>query len=231
MKAGIIAAGEGSRLRSEGITLHKPLVPVNGVPLIERLITSFIRGGITEIVCIVNEYSLVVKQFVEGKQFNIPITFIVKTTTSSMHSLFALAPHLQTRQFLLTTIDSIFSEDEFLKFLNHAERNQTFDAILAVTNFIDDEKPLYVEVDDRMCINSFSKSEQTPWVTGGLYVFQPRIFNEMDAVVKQGIERLRNFLRYLLNKGYSLEAFPFSKIVDVDHLRDIQNAEEFLRAS
>jgi len=58
MKAGIIAAGEGSRLRSEGITTPKPLVPVNGVPLIERLIMSFIHAGIDELVCIVNESGL-----------------------------------------------------------------------------------------------------------------------------------------------------------------------------
>ena len=92
MKAGIIAAGEGSRLKSEGITPPKPLVKVSGIPLIERLILSYIRVGISEIVCIVNEASLDVREFVEAKQFPVPVKFIVKTTPSSMHSLFALAP-------------------------------------------------------------------------------------------------------------------------------------------
>ena len=229
MKAGIIAAGDGSRLRAEGISLPKPLVPVNGVPLIERLILLFIRGGITEVVCIVNEYSLDVKEFVEAKRFSIPIKFVVKTTPSSMHSLFALASFLTEGQFLIATVDSIFAEDEFLRLLKHAERKTSVDGILAVTNFIEDENPLHVKVDNQMRIRSFSKSEQTPWVTGGLYVFHPRIFNEMDAVLKQGVERLRNFLSYLVSKGYTLEAFSFSKIVDIDHVRDIQLAEEFLR--
>lgn len=36
MKFAIIAAGEGSRLAAEGITLPKPLVEVGGEPLIDR---------------------------------------------------------------------------------------------------------------------------------------------------------------------------------------------------
>src|SRR5271169_4168201 len=108
MKAGIIAAGEGSRLRSEGIVVPKPLVPVGGIPLIERLIRTLERHGISEIVCIVNEYSLEVKNFVEEKKFSVPVRFVVKTTPSSMHSLFALAPYLNDDPFVLSTVDPIF---------------------------------------------------------------------------------------------------------------------------
>ncbi len=232
MKAGIIAAGEGSRLKSEGINLPKPLVPVDGVPLIERLIGSFIRCGISEIVCIVNEYSLDVKKFVESKKFSIPIRFVVKTTPSSMHSLFELSPHLLNGQFLLSTVDSVFNEEELSSLLKYAQSHQSVDGILAVTNFVDDENPLYVELDASKRIRSFGKgkpSAQSTWVTGGLYVFSPRIFNEKH-VVERGVERLRNFLGHLVQSGYHLEGFQFSKIVDVDHVQDIAAAEEMLRA-
>ncbi|OLD82462.1 MAG: hypothetical protein AUI33_00095 [Ignavibacteria bacterium 13_1_40CM_2_61_4] len=240
MKAGIIAAGEGSRLRSEGITTLKPLVPVNGVPLIERLIMSFIRAGIDELVCIVNESSTAVKSFVEKKQFPIPVTFVVKTTPSSMHSLFALAPHLMDGKFLLSTVDSIFHEDEFGRFMDHARNRESVDGLLAVTGFIDDENPLPVQVDPSMRILAFGTPKAgpgtprtpsaAPLATGGLYVFSPRVFNEIDSALKQGIQRLRNFLSYLVKRGYALEAYPFSKIVDVDHADDVRTAEDLLRA-
>lgn len=247
MKAGIIAAGEGSRLRSEGIAVAKPLVPVNGVPLIERLITSFIRNGITEVACIVNEYSLEVRRFVEEQHFPIPITFVVKTTPSSMHSLFALASHLRDEQFLLSTVDSIYHESEFSQFLHHAQAENRGDGVLAVTQFVDDENPLYVKVDDAMRIVALGKSadfhnassrndsahedDHLKWVTGGLYIFSPKIFQEMEVAMAKGMERLRNFLQHLVANGYRLEAFPFSKIVDVDHVGDLATAEEFLRQS
>ncbi|MBI1803650.1 MAG: NTP transferase domain-containing protein [Ignavibacteriae bacterium] len=235
MKAAIIAAGEGSRLKSEGIALPKPLVPVNGIPLIERLIATFIRNGITEIACIVNEYSLEVKRFIEQKHFPITIDFVVRTTPSSMHSLFALATHLRDEQFLLSTVDSIFHEEEFCRYLQYAQGKASLDGILAITNFIDDENPLYVEMDAQKRILRFAKKtnvtlrgEKEEWVTGGMYVFSPRIFNEIDVVLNRNIERLRNFLSHLVENGYTLEGYPFSKIVDVDHVQDIRTAEEWL---
>lgn len=229
MKAGIIAAGEGSRLKSEGIEVPKPLVPVNGVPLIERLLRSFMRHGISEVVCIVNEQSLEVKRFVEGLGLNIPVRFVVQTTPSSMHSLFAIAPYLADECFLLSTVDSVFNEHEFSEFMNYAQQRNTVDGVLAVTSFIDDENPLYVRLDASQRILGFSKSARTPWVTGGLYVFSPAIFKEIDNVLQQGIERLRNFLGHLVTNGYVLESYAFSKIVDVDHVGDIQAAESLLR--
>jgi NDP-sugar pyrophosphorylase family protein len=68
-------------------------------------------------------------------------------------------------------------------------------------------------------------------VTGGLYILSDRIFAEMESVRSRGIERLRNFLGYLVAQGYTLEGFPFSKMVDIDHVNDIRAAEHFLRGS
>ena len=266
MKAGIIAAGEGSRLKSEGVVSLKPLVEVRGVPLIERLIRSYIRCGIEEIVCIVNESSLEVKRFVESKRFAIPVKFVVQTTPSSMHSLFALAPHLNEERFLLSTVDSIFNGDEFGSFLDYARSPHAAEGVLAVTNFVDDENPLYVQLDESWNILSFggkgeksagppsgtprpagrvgpetpfgnyggrrtAASLESPWVTGGLYVLSPRIFSEIEAVLKRNIDRLRNFLAHLVKQGYRLEGYPFSRIIDVDRADDIRAAEELLRTA
>jgi NDP-sugar pyrophosphorylase family protein len=232
MRAGIIAAGEGSRLRSEGINLPKPLVSIDGIPLIERLIRVLAGAGIDDVVCIVNEDSHEVKKFVEERRLEIPVQFVVKSTPSSMHSLFALAPYLAGGQFLLSTIDSIFSEAEFSDFLHHGEaRSTVVDGILAVTDFVDDENPLFVQLDgqsDR--ILSFSKTNASPLVTGGLYVFSPRVFDEMETALAKGVNRLRNFLSLLIEQAYRLEAFRFSKMIDVDRAHDIAVAADFLKA-
>src|SRR2546425_10383001 len=136
MNAAIIAAGEGSRLRSEGITTSKPLVLLDGVPLIERLIRSFVRCGITQVACIVNEYSLDVKKFIETTDFGVPVRIVVRTTPSSLHSLFALAPHLKGERFLLSTVDTVFDEEEFARYLRHGFSTSPADGVLAVTDFI-----------------------------------------------------------------------------------------------
>ena len=42
---------------------------------------------------------------------------------------------------------------------------------------------------------------------------------------------MRNFQRALVEDGLKLKAYPFSKILDVDHASDIAKAEDFLSAS
>ena len=116
MKAAIIAAGDGSRLKSEGITGPKPLVRVKGVALIERLLRSYQACGISSVHCIINEESGVVMDFVRGLGLSLEVDFTVKSTPSSMHSLFALSPHLTGGPFLLSTVDSIFDESDLKSF-------------------------------------------------------------------------------------------------------------------
>ncbi len=230
MRAAIIAAGEGSRLRSEGITVPKPLVPIGGIPLIERMLRSFLRCGIDQVACIINEESGEVRDYVEGLGLPVKFSWVIRSTPSSMHSLFELAPYLTDERFLCSTVDPVFPSGEFDSYVAYAAgRDADVDGILAITGFIDDENPLYVELDDRKRILRFSKTEGSPWVTGGLYVFSPRIFDEKDAVLKAGMNRLRNFLSHLVSRNYRLEGYQFSRIVDVDHVHDIRVAETMIR--
>ncbi len=229
MKAGIIAAGEGSRLKAEGVTVPKPLVRVGGVTLIERLLRTCVLNGITEVACIVNEQSLEVKRYIEELNLSIPVRIIVKSTPSSMHSLFALSPHLSGERFLLSTVDSVYSEEEFSRYVAYGTSGTDAAGILAVTRFIDDDRPLYADLGDDRTIRKLTSDERFPWATGGLYQFSPLIFREMEPVLRLGIERLRNFLGHLISNGYRLEGYPFGKIVDVDRLSDIRAAEDFLR--
>jgi NDP-sugar pyrophosphorylase family protein len=228
MKAGIIAAGEGSRLREGGVAIPKPLVRVNGLPLLEHLLLQYHRVGVAEAYCIINEDSRAVEEYILGQKLPIPVRFHVKSTESSMHSLFELGRYLRETPFLLSTVDSIFDTVELAHFLESARRDRG-DGLLAVTPYRGDEKPLWVRADTTGRITSFEKTgtgEQL--VTGGLYFFSPRIFNEEAEAFRRGLSRLRNYLALLVEKNYVLHGYRFSKIVDLDHVEDISAAEEFL---
>ena len=54
MKFAIIAAGEGSRLAQEGVKEPKPLIKLQGIPIIERLVMLFASLGAKSICIIVN---------------------------------------------------------------------------------------------------------------------------------------------------------------------------------
>lgn len=228
MKLAIIGAGEGSRLKSEGVILPKPLVRIAGECMIDRIIRIGVKAGVDSVHCILNEKSQEVEEHLKKNKYAVPLNIKIKTTSSSMHSLFELRKYL-TEPFLMATVDSIFKEEEYLEFVSFAKAQNDFAAVLGITSFIDDEKPLCVTIDEKNKITSFSDEKNNHvWATGGIYYFNPAIFLIADLAIKLQISRLRNFLKLLLLNGSTILAHKFSKIIDVDHLKDIAAAEEFL---
>ena len=220
MKFAIISAGEGSRLSQEGVALPKPLVQLNGVAMIDRLIQIFVRNGADKVVVIINNESPLTKEHLAKLQAEaeIPLEVVVKTTPSSMHSFYELSPYLQDDKFCLTTVDTIFREEEFSTFIETFKQSET-DGYMAVTDFIDDEKPLYISTDSALDITGFH-DEATPecrYISGGIYCLTPAAVKTLHGCMEKGMSRMRNFQRQLVADGLKLKAYPFTKILDVDH--------------
>lgn len=230
MNYAIIAAGEGSRLAHEGVAKPKPLVELNGVPMIKRLIDIFVRCNAESISIIVNEFMTEVRDYVSGIKLDIPLNVVVKTTPSSMHSFWELCKVMQPGKFCLTTVDTIFKEADFAAYVKAFEDDEVNDGLWAVTPFIEDEKPLYVDVDDQMHIKAFcDKSfDGAIYVSGGVYAMSDKAFGVLNDCIAKGVSRMRNFQRALVDAGFSLKAYSIDKIIDVDHASDIAVAEKFI---
>ena len=229
MKFAIIAAGEGSRLAQEGVKEPKPLIQLQGIPIIERLVMLFATQGASSINIIINEQQPQTLSLLQQLQQRYPINIVVKDTPSSMHSLHALSHLLRGEKFCLTTVDTIFKEQEFAEYIKEFEVSQ-HDGLMAVTDYIDDEKPLYVDTDTDLNITTFADnpSAASRYISGGIYGLDDRALDILDACMAAGIERMRNFQRNLVKGGLKLKAYPFKKIIDIDHAEDITKAEEFL---
>ena len=155
MHYAIIAAGEGSRLAQEGVARPKPLVELNGEPMILRLINIFTRCNAQSISIIINDFMPEVKDFVKSLQLDVPLNLVIKSTPSSMHSFWELSKVMAPGKFCLTTVDTIFREEDFARYIHAFEADTSHDGMWAVTPFIEDEKPLYVDVDSKMNIGDF----------------------------------------------------------------------------
>lgn len=229
MNLAIIGAGESSRIKAEGLKTSKHLIKINDEYLIDRIIRIAKNNDVKKVVCIINTNEPELEEYLNSKNFGIPLKLIVKNTISSMHSLFELSPYLKEEPFCLSTTDTVFVEKDFNRFINYSVNQKNIDGIISVTEFIDDEKPLCVEMNNENTIIKFSDTKEGfNLATGGIYYFLPTIFNEMQSALNQNITRLRNFFRLLNKNRYHLKGFLFSKIIDVDHLSDISKAEELL---
>lgn len=229
MILGLIAAGEGSRLRRDGFAMPKGLVPVAGVPLARRTIEAFVSCGISSVACIVNEESPELADYLTANDFGVPLRLVVRSTPSSMHSLFALEPLLREGPFFLATVDAVYHRADLERYVRRCAAQLAAQGVLAVTRLIDDEKPLYVRMDEQERITAMGEAAAgSEWVTGGLYFFRPEIFDEVPTAHERGMERLRNFQSLLVEKGYRVYGHPFGDVIDVDHRADVERAEGLL---
>ena len=79
--------------------------------------------------------------------------------------------------FVLTTVDTIFREKEFATYAKTFEllaQTGEVDGLMGVTDYIDDEKPLYVGTNDALQITGFFDTcEQPKYISGGIYGLTP----------------------------------------------------------
>ncbi|MDD4514377.1 NDP-sugar synthase [Massilibacteroides sp.] len=230
MDYAIIAAGEGSRLVQEGIKSPKPLVRLQGITLIDRLISIFIKNKATSISIIVNEQMKEVQEHLKGVKTDIPLNLVIKSTPSSMHSFYELSRYVKSDKLCLTTVDTIFIEKEFEQYIDTFVKDEQSDGLMAVTDYIDDEKPLYVDVDENLFIHNFYDTNEygSKYISGGIYCLRQNAIKVLDKAIANGVSRMRNYQKQLIKEGLQLKAYPFKKIIDVDHAEDIQKAECFL---
>ncbi|MCM1067885.1 MAG: NTP transferase domain-containing protein [Muribaculaceae bacterium] len=233
MHYAIIAAGEGSRLVQEGVAVPKPLVDLDGRPMIRRLIDIFASYKPESLSIIVNEQMTAVREYLEAiaPELPFPLHLTVKSTPSSMHSFYEVSKVFTAGKFILTTVDTIFRQPDFLRYAEAFDADDAADGCFGVTDFIDDEKPLYVDVDSSTgFITAFRDAPDghDRYISGGIYGLTAPALGVLADCMERGVSRMRNYQRALIEAGLKLRAFPFPKIVDVDHAGDIATAREFI---
>ncbi len=231
MNYAIIAAGEGSRLKKEGFQSVKPLVKVNGEYLIERLLRIFKDNNADSISIIINEQSDELKEYLKKNHSNTNINLIVKSTPSSLHSFWNIIKETNIEECCLTTVDTIFNENEFKQYISFFQTHKDIDALMATTKYIDDEKPLYVQTSTDNNIIGFldtNINSSIDQVSAGVYCLRKKAIEQADYCIKNEVSRMRNYQRSLLEANLRVKAFCFSKVIDIDHIEDIHKAERLL---
>lgn len=232
MKAAILAAGEGKRLRNILGERPKPLLEVCGVPLIERIILSLIKRDIRNLVVIIRKDATQLKEFLKKKEreLAVKITVVQENTKSAMFSFFALEPFLKDEPFFLFTVDTIYKEQDLSLFVDFCRSNFDADMIIGVTQFILDEKPVFAQINEQHKVTGFGRKyvQSGKAVSAGMYYCSPRIYREKNEALKNNIKHSSDFFGWVVAKGYHVLGFPVSKVIDVDDENDLREAAKFL---
>src|SRR4249919_1514811 len=142
LQGGIIAAGEGSRLRSVGF---------------RRLTVA------------INEASDDCRQWLKGHAGDFDLDMIVRSTPSSYATFRLVADKLVDAPAVITTVDTIMPVAQFETFVASASRFPDDAVVLGVTGHVDDENPLWVTLDTSNGRIRHIGGSNGSHVTAGLY--------------------------------------------------------------
>jgi NDP-sugar pyrophosphorylase family protein len=231
MKAGIFAAGMGSRFVQAGWKEPKPLIALHGKPLLGHVLERLFQAGIEEVELLLNEETFfdAVESYVNRLPEDFKVHVSRKTTCSSYESFRFLMERLGRPPFLLSTVDSIVPEDTLEAFLRIGSFPSPCRLALAVTRFVHDEKPLWVERDEEGKVLRLGESVgKKDVVTAGLYL----VLKELTGHPAEGrFGALREFLGALVEDGGQVWSREFPLVLDIDRPADIRVAESLLQGS
>lgn len=184
----ILASGLGSRLNSEGRNEPKPLMPVGGMALIERVITLMQSVGIEKVVVVVGYRGDQIREYIAKN--DIPgVVFAENTEYNKKNgiSLLRAKDSLDDAPFLLSMSDHIFSNDFFADFLEKAEpKLEKYNVVLSVDRNIegvfdlDDATKVVTEDGEITTIGKELPSYDA--VDTGLFLCKPDVFPKLQDI-------------------------------------------------
>ncbi|MCG6837364.1 aminotransferase class I/II-fold pyridoxal phosphate-dependent enzyme (plasmid) [Fusobacterium vincentii] len=153
MKAIILAAGMGSRLKELTSSIPKCMIEINGESLIKRLLKILIKYKVNDIVLVVGYKQEVLMDYISKLKLDIKVTYIYNkdyNITNNIYSLFLAKPEILKEDILLLESDLIFDEQVIEKLISSPEKN-----LAVVSSYEHWMDGTCVEIDEKKNIINF----------------------------------------------------------------------------
>lgn len=195
MKAVILAAGKGTRMRELTAETPKPMLLVQGKPILQHIIEGLVDAGITEICVIVGWKREVIEgHFGDGSQLGAKIVYILQEVQDGTGKAPELAKDFVGDDSLLLTYGDIlvkgetyadmvtrFTEDDFGGLVTVTEGEDVkkggillFDEEFNLISLV--EKPSDEQIAELKEMGMLKEGEPA-WYNAGIYMFKPVLFD------------------------------------------------------
>lgn len=182
----IMAGGKGTRIQSIASDIPKPMIPIDGMPVLEREILSLRDQGFTDIIITVSHLgSVIMDYFGDGSRFGVSIQYYNENTPlGNAGALFKLRDRL-TESFLLLNADAIFDVD-FNRFVSFHRSHGGLVTLFTHPNNHPYDSGLIIADKQGVVESWLSKEDHRPKyyknrVNAGLHVIDPSILEQIDG--------------------------------------------------
>lgn len=215
MRAVILAAGEGQRLRPLTYTRPKHMIPVGGKPILEHVINALKASGIEDILIVVNYMADVIKEyFGDGSKYGVKIKYVYQEKISGTAGAIFSAREYINEPFLAINGDTLFSPDA-IKLVIDKFCEESSDAVLAAVRISDPREFGVLKVKDGELIDIVEKPSKEvtgSLVNAGIYVFPTDIFSyiERTKLSERGELEITESIRLLLSENRRVSVVEIS---------------------
>ncbi|MBW2340108.1 MAG: NTP transferase domain-containing protein [Deltaproteobacteria bacterium] len=237
MKCLIIAAGRGSRLSSRGDS--KPLVPLLGLSLIERVILTAQESGLTDFYMVTGYNGDKVRDYLSrfSHRRSIHIIHITNQEWEKGNGISVLkAKELLHEHFILLMTDHVFDKSILVNLMH--ERVADGEVMLAVDydlkndELVDGDDVTKVLVEDSRILDIGKNTKNYNAHDTGIFLCSPALFGAIEESIQNGDTSLSGGVRVLARKRKA-KAFDIkdSYWIDVDDEKTFRRAENRLLAT
>jgi UDP-N-acetylglucosamine diphosphorylase / glucose-1-phosphate thymidylyltransferase / UDP-N-acetylgalactosamine diphosphorylase / glucosamine-1-phosphate N-acetyltransferase / galactosamine-1-phosphate N-acetyltransferase len=221
MKAVILAAGKGTRMRELTASAPKPMLRVQGRPILEHIVSGIVEAGIREF-CIITGFQAetIESYFGDGSRFGARISYARQAVQDGTGKAPELAREFIGGDAFLLTYGDILVRPETYKAMVRRFGEGNFDGLITVTqgedvtkgaiNFFDGEfrltqiveKPSAAQVEEFRAQGKLKAGEPV-WYNAGIYMFRPALFEYTARLQKspRGEYELPDAITMMLQAG------------------------------
>lgn len=204
MRALLLSAGVGSRLRPITNTIPKCLVPINGKPLLEYWLKSLWEAGVDEFLINTHYLHVQVEEFVKSSIYRDKITLVYEDELlNTGGTLLANRAFFDDEPFMLVHADNL-SFCNFDEFINtHKNRPSNCDITMMLFKSDNPSSCGIVELDENGIVQKFYEKVKNPpsnLANGAVYICEASLFDFLESLDIKEIDFSNDVLPKYLGK-------------------------------
>ncbi len=229
MKAIILAAGEGSRMRPLTYVRPKVMLPIANKPILEHLLIEASKAGIEEFIFVVGYKDEQVRDyFGSGEKWGVSIAYANQRKQLGTADALKMIEGIVEGNFLVMSGDIIVNRKDIKKLANKNDNT------LSVIEVKDTRDLGVVELSEGKVVQIYEKEAKPPsrMANAGLYQFTPEIFDAISMTAKssRGEYEITDSLQLLMDKGHDIAYQKINYWLDLSYPWDLLPANESLLA-
>ena len=227
MKAIILAAGEGSRMRPLTYTRPKVMLPIANKPILEHLLIEAMKAGIMEFVFVVGYHDEQVRDyFGNGEKWGATIDYRTQKNQLGTADAIKMTEGLVGGDFLVMNGDIIVSQKDISTLAKRSGNT------VSIAEVEDCQNWGVVELSEDKVVQIYEKFDEPPshMANTGLYLFSPDIFDAIAQTSKspRGEYEITDSLQLMIDNGYHISYQKIDHWLDLSYPWDLLSANEAL---